>query len=67
MSWYWLVPAGTTLLALVALFLALRSLTHEARRLAASIKALERVAVAVDDLGHEAGHLDRSLRRLSHR
>jgi hypothetical protein len=67
MSWYWLLPAATTVLALAVLTVALGRLARELRLLGSSLRAIGRVAVAVDDLGHDARRVDRSLRRLTHR
>jgi hypothetical protein len=67
MVWAWSLVAATTLLAVVVLVVTLRRVVAEVTRLQESATAFTRVAVAVDDLGHEARTVERNLHRLSHR
>ena len=64
MSWIWVVPASAVLAAVVVSAIALRRVAVETRALQISLDAWGRMAVAVDDLQHEAHQVERNLRRL---
>lgn len=65
MSWLWLIPAAVVLLALGLATVLFRSIAHEARAAQRALLDVERVAVAVDDLDHDARSVERTWRRVS--
>jgi hypothetical protein len=67
MSWVWMLPASAVLVALVVSAVALRRVAIEARALQVSLDGWSRMAVAVDDLQHDARQVERNLRALTHR
>jgi hypothetical protein len=61
----WVLPAAIVLLALGTATLLLRAVAREATELQQALLDLERVAVAVDDLSHEARSVEPAWRRVS--
>ena len=67
MAWVWVLPAFAVLGAVVVSAIVLSSVAREARSMQSSLDRWSRLAVAVDDLQHDARHAERNLRRLTHR
>jgi hypothetical protein len=67
MPWLWAALAAVPVGSAVVVVATLRRVTDEVVRLERSAAAFTRVAVALDDLGHEARGLERKLGRVTRR
>jgi hypothetical protein len=66
-AWVWVLPAFAVVAAVVVSAIVLAHVAREARAMHASLDRWGRLAVAVDDLQHDARQAERNLRRLTHR
>ncbi len=67
MSPWWLLPAGASVIAVIVLSIMVAVVAAEAVRLQLSMRRLQRLAVAADELSREAAHARRSVSAVTER
>jgi hypothetical protein len=65
--WFWGVTATSTVVSVAVLAVTVHRVAIEATALRNAATNFARVAVAVDDLEHDARRVERTLARLAHR